>query len=141
MKWHLVSSVDRAAPPLYIGAESPEYDLQRGGWSVPIGFIPDPNRQMHAQQVDYTPAPPTVSKVRFMFGLWRPEEWLHAKSKSKDDPVLAFYLGMINDPAVTVVDLADPGVQQAINYILDICVPDVLSAENKSKRRAQILIG
>jgi hypothetical protein len=85
--------------------------------------------------------PPTVSKVRFTFFLWTPAEWLGALARKDADPMLAFYLGMLNSPDVSVIDLSLQEVQAAIDYILTALAPDIVPADQKAARFAKILEG
>jgi hypothetical protein len=88
-----------------------------------------------------SPRPPFVSKERFTFFLWKPADWLAAEDMAKTDRTLAYYLGALLSPDLKGVDLAEPEVQEAIDYILDAILPGNENSDARAARRAKILLG
>ena len=110
------------------------------GWSATLVQMPLPENEVASDWV-FSARQPIVSKVRFTFFLWKPDEWVAALARKDSDPKLAFYLGMLNSPDVEVIDLSLPEVQAAIEYILDALSPDIVAEDQKAARLAQILAG
>lgn len=112
------------------------------GWAATKVQMPLPENEVGLDW-SFTPRPPMVSKVRFKFFLWTAQEWGAALARKANNDRLRFYIDMLEDPALdrSGIDLAEPKVQEAINYILETLAPDVVPAAQKEHRFTQILKG
>lgn len=99
---------------------------QDGKWSAPPVPVPTP---------DPVTTYPTVGPIHFQM-LFTIHEMVAVTEKQTNDPILAAFWSLIQDPRTDKVDLSLKSVQDAVEYTLT-----AIAVEDVATRKAAILSG
>lgn len=87
------------------------------------------------------PDPPKVSPVEFKL-LWTPQERVAIKGMRAADPVVDDFYNILDDPRLTLVNLALQSTQDAVDYLLGkLAAAAVIQSAAVAERRTEILSG